>query len=257
LTDSTGAISTQWTYDPFGNTSMSGSSTTNAFEYTGRENDSVGLALYYYRSRYYSPLLGRFISQDPLGLGVGTNLYSYVGGSPTNFADVLGMDPHPDPPPPPPPGPPVPPPPPTPPRCGPGSLGSGKTPYSAGWNIPGFTGGYSVEPQSNSFYLNPGVGFNTSPFGASGGPLNVGHGDPAQVLDKTGWTGSLTIQGQGIQFTANSSGWLAGPVTGVPRNPFDMEAPLGVSLYYTYGWRVPLDSPFFDPLNPLNPFCSD
>ena len=39
---------------------------TNPFQYTGRENDATGL--YYYRARYYSPTLRRFISEDPLGL---------------------------------------------------------------------------------------------------------------------------------------------------------------------------------------------
>lgn len=59
-------------------------------EYTGRENDGNGL--YYYRARYYSPLLGRFISQDPLGFaGSGPNLYAYVFDSPTNLVDPLGL----------------------------------------------------------------------------------------------------------------------------------------------------------------------
>ena len=65
LVDSNGNIQTSYTYDPFGNTSVTGTSNTNEFQYTGRENEGNGL--YYYRNRYYSPLLGRFISQDPLG----------------------------------------------------------------------------------------------------------------------------------------------------------------------------------------------
>src|SRR5439155_12105431 len=36
LTDSAGAIQTQYSYDPFGNTVMSGLASTNTFEYTGR-----------------------------------------------------------------------------------------------------------------------------------------------------------------------------------------------------------------------------
>jgi len=64
LTDETGAIKTQYTYDPFGNVTVSGESSDNPFQYTGRENDGTGL--YYYRARYYSPELQRFISEDPL-----------------------------------------------------------------------------------------------------------------------------------------------------------------------------------------------
>lgn len=89
LTNSSGSISTQYSYDPFGNTTTSGSSSTNVYQYTGREND--GNSLYYYRARYYSPQLGRFISQDPLEFGGGdVNVYSYAGDSPTNSVDPSG-----------------------------------------------------------------------------------------------------------------------------------------------------------------------
>jgi len=89
LTDSTGAIRTQYTYEPFGNTTVSGPASTNAFQYTGRENDGTGV--YFYRARYYSPIYQRFISEDPVGFGGGqANLYGYVFNSPTNFVDPSG-----------------------------------------------------------------------------------------------------------------------------------------------------------------------
>jgi len=65
LTDQTGTVQTHYAYDPFGNTTVTGTS-TNPFQYTGRENDGTGL--YYYRARYYGPGLQRFISNDPLDL---------------------------------------------------------------------------------------------------------------------------------------------------------------------------------------------
>jgi uncharacterized protein RhaS with RHS repeats len=46
--------------------------------------------LYYYRARYYSPLLGRFINEDPIGFVGGLNFYSYVFDSPTNLTDPSG-----------------------------------------------------------------------------------------------------------------------------------------------------------------------
>jgi len=91
LSDPTGAIQTQYTFDPFGNTAQSGTSTTNSFAYTGRESDGTGL--YFYRARYYSPQLGRFISEDPVGFGGGINVYGYVGDSPTNAIDPTGLAP--------------------------------------------------------------------------------------------------------------------------------------------------------------------
>jgi RHS repeat-associated protein len=60
LANSSGTISTQYAYDPFGNTTSYGGSSTNVFQYTGRENDGSGL--YSYRARYYNPKFGRFIS---------------------------------------------------------------------------------------------------------------------------------------------------------------------------------------------------
>jgi len=76
---------------PFGATSLSGSATGNAIDYTGREDD--GTALKYYRARYYHPALQRFISEDPLEFGAhGSNLYGYVLNAPMTFVDPLGTD---------------------------------------------------------------------------------------------------------------------------------------------------------------------
>jgi RHS repeat-associated protein len=80
-------VQTTYTYDPFGNTSVAGGS-GNSTQFTGRENDATGL--YFYRSRYYSPVLQRFISEDPAGVTGGINLYAYVSNDPVNFADPVG-----------------------------------------------------------------------------------------------------------------------------------------------------------------------
>jgi RHS repeat-associated protein len=92
LTDGTGAIKQQYSYDPYGNVTQSDTTTgfTNPYLYTGREADSAGL--YYYRARYYSPTMGRFISEDPIGFSGGqNNFFAYVGGSPINSTDPSGL----------------------------------------------------------------------------------------------------------------------------------------------------------------------
>lgn len=89
LANSSGAVQTQYTYDPYGATTSSGTASSNSYDFTGRQSDSSGL--YYYRARYYSPGQQRFISSDPLGFGGGdTNLYRYVSDSPTNLTDPSG-----------------------------------------------------------------------------------------------------------------------------------------------------------------------
>jgi RHS repeat-associated protein len=90
LTDENGNITTTYSYDPFGNTIISGELSDNPFQYTGRENDGTGL--YYYRARYYSPELQRFISEDPIGSLGDKNYYVYAGNNPINYIDPLGLE---------------------------------------------------------------------------------------------------------------------------------------------------------------------
>ncbi len=115
LADSAGVVQSEYTYDPFGRTTMTGLSNTNPYDFTGRENDITGL--YYYRARYYHPDLQRFTSEDPVvsasfmtcpsndnllfrialsgggTLGQGSNLYGYVNNQPTALTDPSGLGP--------------------------------------------------------------------------------------------------------------------------------------------------------------------
>ncbi|HSB13057.1 MAG TPA: RHS repeat-associated core domain-containing protein [Bryobacteraceae bacterium] len=90
LTDPTGAVQTRYTYEPYGKVSVSGTSSANPFQYTGRENDGTGL--YYYRARYYHPVLQRFISEDPIEFEAGDpNFYGYVFNDPIGAYDPDGL----------------------------------------------------------------------------------------------------------------------------------------------------------------------
>jgi RHS repeat-associated protein len=81
-----GVLQATYAYEPYGATQASGTDDGNSQQYAGRENDGTGI--YYYRSRYYMPSTGRFISEDPTGFGGGTNVYAYA-----NMDPVLGFDP--------------------------------------------------------------------------------------------------------------------------------------------------------------------
>ena len=93
--------SESYTYDPFGRTQSANPAFSNPFQFTGREND--GNDLYYYRARYLSPKLQRFVSEDPIGLfGGDANLCAYVWSIPTILVDPHGLagkrqEPHVDP----------------------------------------------------------------------------------------------------------------------------------------------------------------
>jgi RHS repeat-associated protein len=93
LADGVGAVQTQYTYEPFGATSVSRSSSENASQFTGRENDVADL--HDYRTRYYSSTLQRFVSEDPIGFAGGINSFVYAGNAPTQLIDPLGLKPTP------------------------------------------------------------------------------------------------------------------------------------------------------------------
>jgi RHS repeat-associated protein len=99
LTDALGSVIAQandqqgiqnfYAYTPYGEAQALGPDDNNPIQYTARENDQTGL--YFYRARYYDPVLKRFISEDPIGLNGGLNVYRYVRNSPLRFIDPLGL----------------------------------------------------------------------------------------------------------------------------------------------------------------------
>jgi RHS repeat-associated protein len=76
-----GIVQTNYGYDPYGVVQVTGTASDNSFQFTGRESDGTGLLNY--RNCYYNPALGRFVSEDPMGVSAGDiNLYRYVGNNP-------------------------------------------------------------------------------------------------------------------------------------------------------------------------------
>jgi RHS repeat-associated protein len=93
ITNNVGAIQNHVTYNSFGRfITQTNPNVSTRFNYTGREFDGEA-GLYYYRSRYYDPVVGRFIGEDAIGFDAEDfNLYRYVGNSPTNFTDPMGTN---------------------------------------------------------------------------------------------------------------------------------------------------------------------
>ena len=89
MTDATGNVAQEISYDEYGNLSSGSTATGESFRFTGRRYDSE-TGLYYYRARYYSPTLGRFLQTDPIGYQDDINAYTYVGNDPLDKTDFGG-----------------------------------------------------------------------------------------------------------------------------------------------------------------------
>ena len=83
-----GYIRTAYAYAPFGAVTASGD-VTQPFQWSSEHYDSE-LDLVYYNFHHYSPLLGRFLSRDPIAEQGGLNLYAFVGNLPTSLIDERG-----------------------------------------------------------------------------------------------------------------------------------------------------------------------
>jgi RHS repeat-associated protein len=59
------------------------------FRFQGQQFDEE-TGLHYNRFRYYDPVIGRFVSQDPIGLIGGLNIYEF-GPNPIEYLDPLGL----------------------------------------------------------------------------------------------------------------------------------------------------------------------
>ncbi|TGM05941.1 hypothetical protein EHQ76_06635 [Leptospira barantonii] len=81
-------------YEPYGSINRNDSFGPDIFRYkfTGQIEDKE-TGLYFYKSRYYEPTLGRFLQADSLVIPEsvsGMNRYMYVDGNPVNFRDPSG-----------------------------------------------------------------------------------------------------------------------------------------------------------------------
>lgn len=78
------------TYDSFGNLVNQTGTTKTPLGFQGKFFDQESGLNYFYH-RYYNPAIGRFTSEDPIGLKGGLNLSSFVGNNPINSIDPEGL----------------------------------------------------------------------------------------------------------------------------------------------------------------------
>ncbi|MCL4814674.1 MAG: hypothetical protein KJ061_19480 [Vicinamibacteraceae bacterium] len=90
VTDGTGALLARYAFDPWGRRTVTAGTDVTTVGFTGhRTHTSAGLALALYRG--YDAGLGRWVSEDPIGVSDGPNLFSYVRSGPISQVDPLGL----------------------------------------------------------------------------------------------------------------------------------------------------------------------
>jgi RHS repeat-associated protein len=91
ITDQAGAEAGSARYDPYG-LIIANAGVLIPIGFAGRRLDAA-LGLYDFRSREYSPALGRFLQRDSLGLTISANLYQYALDNPLRYLDPFGTEP--------------------------------------------------------------------------------------------------------------------------------------------------------------------
>ncbi|RJS15361.1 type IV secretion protein Rhs [Corallococcus sp. H22C18031201] len=100
LSDDAGALSAEYSYEPYGASTHTGSAAGNTRTFTGREEDGTGL--HYFRNRYYDAETGRFLQPEPLLRsptyvaqmalqGRAVPAYGYAQNNPLGFVDPDGL----------------------------------------------------------------------------------------------------------------------------------------------------------------------
>jgi RHS repeat-associated protein len=99
VVDETASVVESYRYDAWGrvlgvydgnNNPLTQSAIGNKILWQGREY-SWNTGLYYFRYRFYDPITGRWLSNDPIGISGGLNQYAFCESNPLNFRDPRGL----------------------------------------------------------------------------------------------------------------------------------------------------------------------
>jgi len=202
--DPGGVVQTSYSYDPYGETTKTGS-VANPFQFASGYHDEV-TGLYKFGARYYQPENARWTQQDPVGGGLRRpktlNRYAYANCDPVNFSDPSGLAI------------------PAPPHWGDGDDGGGGGGDGGGGGGGGVVGAPIYPPNR---YGEGDTGPTTGH--AVGQAFMCGSAGAGVVVAGTGGAGGLALIGSGILETATG----AGAVVGLPSI-----AAGGVVLYGSY-----------------------
>ncbi|MFN2398929.1 MAG: RHS repeat domain-containing protein [Gemmatimonadaceae bacterium] len=86
-------VQQHYTYDALGaQTTLVNTLPENRLGWKGLVWEPDSTRLYFMRARWYDPVQGRFMSEDPIGLAGGINMYAFAGADPINGWDPFGLD---------------------------------------------------------------------------------------------------------------------------------------------------------------------
>jgi RHS repeat-associated protein len=91
LTNATGSVVWATDYLPFGQVTITAEAVENNLRFAGQYYDTE-TGLHYNYHRYYDPVVGRYLTPDPIGIEDGINLYAYVQNNPVNYTDPYGLE---------------------------------------------------------------------------------------------------------------------------------------------------------------------
>jgi RHS repeat-associated protein len=92
LSDATGSVTARLSYSPYGVPTVESGTVTTPFCFNGKwgvMTEPSGLLSM--QARYYSPILQRFLNEDPSGFDGGGNLYAFANGDPIDLMDPFGL----------------------------------------------------------------------------------------------------------------------------------------------------------------------
>jgi len=94
LSDNSGNVTARLSYSPYGERTIESGTVNTPFCFNGKWGvitEPSGLLSM--QARFYSPVLRRFLNEDPSGFAGGLNLYAYCNGNPVDLMDPFGLGP--------------------------------------------------------------------------------------------------------------------------------------------------------------------
>ena len=92
VSDSSGTIVGAYAYDPYGRVLASSGGLDNEHGFVGMHGVLTDEnSLVHMQARFYDPAIRRFLTEDPLGIVAGANVYVYVAGDPVGRIDPKGL----------------------------------------------------------------------------------------------------------------------------------------------------------------------